>query len=236
MDYLSKLTHGLTQLYSKLMPVPCLLCGSCSQQWPLCDACITQLPQLGNACPRCATPSPITIMCGKCLNQPPEQDLSFSLFHYQDPIDRLIIALKYHDKIFLTKLFAHLMSEQLQQRQLPQLLIPIPLHHRRLKMRGYNQSSELAKALSQQLSISTDQHCLIRNKNTDPQASLPYDQRKRNMHGAFTLIQPSVPQHVALIDDVLTTGHTVNAAATLLRQAGAATIEVWTIGRTIRHD
>lgn len=224
------------QLYSNILPIPCRLCGTHGQQHALCAACIEDLPTLGPACPRCAMPISTSQLCGQCLNSPPEQDLSFSLFPYQDPIKRLIADLKYHDKFYISQLFSHLMSKQLVNRQHPKCLIPIPLHPKRLRQRGYNQSLELAKALSKQLNIPVSNAYLSRVRNTVPQASLPFKQRKHNIQHAFSLHDSNIPSHIALIDDVLTTGHTVNAAAKLLRQAGVERIEVWTIARTIRHD
>jgi ComF family protein len=176
------------------------------------------------------------MLCGQCLNSPPEQDASFSLFRYQDPIDRLIADLKYHDKLALTHLFAMQMAQQLKQRPKPELLLPIPLHPRRLRGRGFNQSLELAKQLSRQLDIPVRHDILSRVRDTPPQASLPFSERKRNMKQAFQIHHTNIPAHIALIDDVLTTGHTANVAAKLLRKAGVDTIEVWTIARTIKHN
>lgn len=175
------------------------------------------------------------MLCGHCLNKPPEQDASFSLFRYQPPIDRLIADLKYHDKLTLSRFFASQMAEQLKAHTLPQLLIPIPLHSRRLRERGYNQSLELAKQLSQQLHIPVQTNVLTRIRDTQPQASLPFSERRKNMKQAFQINNTYIPSHVALVDDVLTTGHTVDAAAKLLRQAGVNKIEVWTIARTVRN-
>jgi len=225
-----------TQLYSNILPIPCRLCGAHCQRHALCDDCIKDLPLLGPTCPRCAMPTTHAQLCGKCLNHPPEQDLSFSLFRYHNPIDRLIADFKYHDKLYLSQLFSNLMSEQLITRPLPQLIIPIPLHAKRLIQRGYNQSLELAKALSKQLNIPLSNHTLSRVKNTPPQASLPFKQRKNNIQNAFSLNNSNIPSHLALIDDVLTTGHTANAAVKCLQQKGVETIELWTIARTIRHD
>lgn len=236
MDFLSKLAHRISQLYSNLLPVQCLLCGAHSNNHTLCPDCINDFPKLGNCCPRCATPLSLTTSCGSCLTQPPEQNSSMSLFAYQNPIDRLIADFKYHDKLYLTEVFADLMAQQLKHQPLPHLLIPIPLHRRRLRQRGYNQAFELGKVLSHKLNIPISKDILIRSRDTPPQASLPYDQRKRNMRRAFKLNDAMLPNHIALIDDVLTTGHTVNAAAKLFRQEGVTTIELWTIARTIRHD
>ncbi len=224
------------QLYSNLLPIPCRLCGAHCKQHALCNACIKDLPFLGPACPRCAMPTTNSQLCGKCLHNPPQQDLSFSLFHYQEPIRRLIADFKYHDKLYLSQLFSQLMTEQLKKSPLPQCLIPIPLHSKRLRQRGYNQSLELAKSISTQLNIPVNNDYLKRIINTEPQASLPFKQRKNNIQHAFSLIDANIPPHIAIIDDVLTTGHTANAAAKLLRQQGVETIEVWTIARTIRHD
>ncbi len=236
MDGLSKLAHRVARLYSNLLPIPCLLCGVHCKTQPLCADCINDFPKLGDCCPRCATPLTVAVQCGHCLNQPPEQDKSFSVFAYLSPIDRLIADFKYHDKLYLTDVFADLMVEQLKHKTLPELLIPIPLHRRRLRQRGYNQALELAKSLSRKLGIPISKDTLVRSRDTVPQASLPYDQRKHNMRRAFNVNPSSLPQHVALIDDVLTTGHTANAAVKLLRQEGVSSIELWTIARTIRHD
>lgn len=234
-EFLSTLPHRFWQLYSKLMPIPCRLCCSMNQYHAICESCLQNLPSLGGTCPRCALPVKNSFLCGRCLHQPPEQDLSFSLFPYLDPIDRLIADFKYHDQLFLSQFFAKLMSDQLRIRPLPSLLIPIPLHANRLRQRGYNQSFELAKALSLQLGIPTSNRYLIKTLDTKSQASVPFKARKQNIQHAFKFIQTIIPAHIAIIDDVLTTGHTANAAAKQLRKAGATTIEVWTIARTIRH-
>jgi len=148
-------------------------------------------------------------------------------------VDRLIADMKYHHKIYLGNFFAQLMSQQLILRPLPQALIPVPLHDKRLRTRGYNQSVELSRALSLRLNIPTLTHHISRIKNTFPQAQLPYKKRKQNLKGAFFLEKADIPPHVAIIDDVLTSGHTVNAVARVLRQAGATDIEVWTIARAV---
>lgn len=218
------------------MPIPCLLCGASNNHDCICQACSDQLPFLERACPRCASPLQQTMLCGQCLNKPPEQDASFSLFCYQEPINRLIADFKYHNKLALSRVFAAQMTERLKARQLPQLLIPIPLHPRRLRERGYNQSLELAKQLSKQLVIPVRHDALTRIRDTLPQASLPFSERKKNMKQAFQINKTNIPSHIALIDDVLTTGHTTNVAAKILRKAGVNTIEVWTVARTVKNQ
>lgn len=235
MEFLSALPHEFRRLYSKLMPIPCRLCGTMSQQQVICQSCLHDLPTLTAACPRCALPMTNTYLCGSCLRQPPEQDASFSLFPYREPIKRLIADFKYHDKLYLAGLFARLMRNKLNTQCLPDLLIPIPLHPNRLRQRGYNQSSELAKSLSTLLGIPSSNDYLIRAIDTKSQASIPFKERKKNIQHAFQLIASNLPAHIALIDDVLTTGHTANAAAKVLRKAGVTKIEVWTVARTIKH-
>ena len=234
-DLFLTLAHNFAQLYSKFMPIPCLLCGTSNQGDCICQACNDSLPRLGHVCPRCASPLQQSILCGHCLNKPPEQDASFSLFRYQPAIDQLIAALKYQDTLALSRFFAVQMADQLKGRRfLPQVLIPIPLHPRRLRERGYNQSLELAKHLSKQLAIPVRHSILSRIRDTKPQASLPFSERKKNINHAFQITNIDIPPYIALIDDVLTTGHTANSAVKVLRQAGAKHVEVWTIARTIK--
>ena len=234
-NILLTLRQKLVQLYSNITATQCLLCGISCEQYCLCSDCINGLPKLHNSCPKCALPLSQSLICGSCLHLPPEQDASFSLFEYKAPVDRLIADFKYHDKLFLSRFFADEMAKELKHRPLPQLLIPIPLHPRRLRQRGYNQSLELVKVLSKQLSIPFSSEPLIRVKDSLPQASLPYKERKKNIQHAFDVTTSRLPKHIALIDDVLTTGHTANVAVKALRQSGVETIEVWTVARTIKR-
>ncbi len=233
---LSHIPHSLAQLYSKLMPIPCQLCGLHSDAGALCMACQAALPRLGYACARCAHPLPESGLCGTCLRHPPIQHKTCSVFCYQPPVDRLIIDLKFHQRLHLIPFFARHLAYQVASSPRPACLIPIPLHPRRLRARGFNQAHELAHALSRLLSIPVCSHYLSRTVNTSPQSSLPLKQRAKNVRQAFRLNQSEVPAHIALIDDVITTGQTVHEAAQLFHAAGCAHIEVWTIARAIRQD
>lgn len=235
-NFLSPFRQKLAQLYSNLTTTHCLLCGAVDNDSCLCTDCINNLPRLRHSCPRCAMPLQDNTLCGQCLNHPPEQNTSLSLFIYKSPIDRLIADFKYHDKLFLSRFFAGQIAKQVESRPLPQLLIPIPLHPRRLRQRGYNQSLELAKSLSKRLAIPVCSKSLIRITDSLPQSSLPYKKRKQNVQQAFKMDNSLLPSHIALIDDVLTTGNTANVAAKTLRKVGVNNIELWTIARTIRHD
>lgn len=239
-DFLSsirqKIPHQIGRLYSKLMPIQCILCGSDHSEQIICEQCRPDLPTLGNVCPRCATPLSVSSLCGYCLTHPPIQTVTISLYPYASPIDRLISDMKYHNTLYLTNFFAQQLCDKVSDRLLPKMLIPIPLHPSRLRQRGYNQSWEIARLLAQKLSIPISHDGLKRIRNTLPQASLPFSQRKQNLTKAFAQGNIVLPDHVALIDDVVTTGHTANMAGKVLQKAGVDHIELWTIARTIRHD
>lgn len=236
-NFSAVVTHRLAELYSKLLPIPCFLCGEFSQQEALCKACIEDLPWLEQCCQRCALPLNENGICGQCLIQPPPQHASLALFRYETPINHCIAAFKFHQQLVFTQLFARLMAEKLQQQDnaLPEVLIPVPLHPSRLRRRGYNQSAQLADILARQLNLKVDKTSLIRQRNTVPQIGMSGKERKRNVKRAFSLCKKLPYKQVALIDDVYTTGHTVAEACRCLQQNGVETVEVWTIARAIRH-
>lgn len=236
MAVFSSLTHRSLELYRKVFPIPCLLCGLESEREPLCQACIADLALLGPACQRCAMPLRSAQICGRCIQSPPKQDHSFSLFRYQGSVRRCITDLKFQQQLALAGLFAKLMASALEQRQtLPGCLIPIPLHSFRLRQRGFNQSHEVGRVLAQLLGIDYSPEFLRRIKATRPQSELKFKQRRHNLSGAFQCPVRQVPEHIALIDDVMTSGHTSAEASKILRRHGAKTIEVWTIARVISH-
>lgn len=236
MAVFSALTHRSKELYRKLFPIPCLLCGLPAHEAPLCQACIAELPRLGTACQRCAMPLKSAQICGHCLHSPPNQDLSFSLYRYQGPVKRCITGFKFHQQLQLAGLFADRMAGALCHRQaLPDCLLPIPLYPMRLRRRGFNQALEVASGLARRLDIDCRPDLLQRVKNTPSQSQLSYRDRKQNIRRAFECPIASLPAHIALIDDVMTSGHTSAEAARTLRRHGAQIIEVWTIARAISH-
>ncbi|KKN07417.1 hypothetical protein LCGC14_1067080 [marine sediment metagenome] len=231
------LTQQISRLYSKVFPIPCLLCGLPTEKEALCDGCINDLPTLQHACHLCSTPLSKGQICGRCLISPPIQQQSLSLFIYDSNVKRCISAFKYHQQIHLAKIFATLFIKQhkLDSTTLPDCIIPIPLHPKRLAERGYNQSALFCQQLSQQLHIATHSNYLTRIKNTSSQASLNAKQRRKNMRDAFEVSCEGLPEHVALVDDVMTSGATCSAAANELKKSGVKHIEVWTIARAISH-
>lgn len=223
-------------LWQKLYPLVCALCGaSGTAGLDLCTSCQADLPPLGITCLRCARPLLTPGTCGTCQRQAPPQDRTLSAYRYAPPLDHLILQLKFHGKLHLAPLLGKLTAEYLEQcaHPLPECIIPVPLHPSRLRERGFNQALELAKPIAARLKIPINYQIVYRRRNTATQSGLPQQERKRNMRGAFAIQGTLAAQHVAIMDDVLTTGHTVGELTRTLRRAGAQTIEVWTCARSL---
>jgi ComF family protein len=235
MNIKSTLAHKVRQLYSNLLPIPCLVCGMPSSSSVICLACRHDLPRPDAACKRCAMPLTQHGTCGKCLTHPLQHDFSYSPFIYKAAIPDLISQFKYKHQFALTAFFAEQLILHRGDERLPHCLIPVPLHVKQLKRRGYNQSHELTKAISKLMGVPIS-HPIVRHNWTESQTGLSATQRKRNVQHAFKLVDEHLPAHIAVIDDVLTSGETANAITLLLRKAGVKTIELWTIARTIHHD
>ncbi len=219
-------------------PATCILCGAPGQgQRDLCDGCLNDLPHNRHGCPSCALPlppsSPPGTLCGKCLKQPPKFDRCLAALRYEPPVNHLIGGLKFRDKLGYGRLLAQLLGDHLAQRvhPLPQLIIPVPLHPARLKQRGFDQALELARPLSRRFAIPIDATSCRRVRATAPQSELDRKDRRRNIRGAFQLAAQLPAGHVAIVDDVVTTGSTVNELAHTLRRAGVSQVEVWAIAR-----
>lgn len=215
----------------------CLLCAAPSREH-LCAACKTELPWNTLACVRCALPLANThdTTCGECSNKPLHCDRTISSFTYSDPIDYWISQFKFQQQLVYGRMLSQLLLDTLKtayaEQPLPQLILPVPLHRKRLIERGYNQALELAKPLSKQLRIPLDYKLAERTRNTAHQTELEFKDRAKNVRRAFTVTQPLPVTHVAVLDDVITTGHTINAFCEALRQVGAKRIDVWCVART----
>lgn len=219
-----------------LFPSICALCGVRStQQYDLCQDCCAELPYLQAACRSCALPLPSSGICGHCLREAPSFDRTHAVFHYATPVDFFIKRLKFSKKLNYARLLARLMAEELARRYpdasgLPDLIIPVPLHRSRLRSRGYNQALELARPIAAFFNIPLDYQCCVRNRDTALQSDLPASQRRKNVKDAFQAGRINA-DHVVLVDDVMTTGHTVNELARIMRKRGVARIDVWTCAR-----
>jgi ComF family protein len=207
----------------------------------LCAACARDLIPNPVCCLRCAQPLFRTrgrdSLCGRCLGAHSIVESSFVPYRYVYPLDRLIQRLKYGHALSAARVLGELFAErhaELGSHPPPELIIPVPLGVRRYRERGFNQAYELARAVSRRSNIEIRSDLVERTRETQEQAGLPRRQRRRNVRGAFRLARPLTAAHVAIFDDVVTTGSTVNELAKALRRAGARTIEVWAIARAGR--
>lgn len=219
-----------------LFPQQCSICHCASPTSTLCQNCRKTLPWNSQPCQRCALP--ITAgqsQCGACLSKPPAFIRSIIPFLYQPPISTYIIQLKFQQQLHQAHLLGELLTEAIcrQSLPLPQVIIPVPLHTSRLRQRGFNQAIEIAKPLSKALNLPLLYTDCIRHKNTLPQSQLSASARRRNLAGAFSLQKPLEFQHVALLDDVMTTGQTIRVLSQMLQKnIPAINIEVWCCART----
>jgi ComF family protein len=228
------------RLETLLFPPRCRLCGAAPAAGSaLCQGCLDDLPWLESGCIRCAHPLPASgdeRWCGACLKRPPAFDAATALLHYHAPADYLIQRLKFSGELAIAPVLARLLAGKIAARTapLPELLLPVPLHRARLHERGFNQATELARHLGRRLTVPVDHRLCRRNRHTPPQSLTPPGQRRRNLRGAFGLSGELTAAHVAIVDDVLTTGHTADELAGVLRRAGAGYVEVWVIARSGR--
>lgn len=226
-------------IQQRLFPSSCVLCrGHAADGLDLCPGCLRDLPRPAHACRRCALPLPPHShpLCGRCQSRPPPLDACIALFHYEFPVDHLIHRLKFCNDLAIGRTLGLLLARRIQAPgpAAVERIVPVPLHRRRLAQRGFNQALELARPLAA-LGPPVDPGCCRKIRATEAQSGLSARQRRRNLRGAFEVIRPVRGQRIALVDDVLTTGSTLNALAAQLKQAGAARVEAWVVARTARR-
>lgn len=215
---------------------PCLLCAASTHAGLLCPGCAADLPRLPDArCPRCALPTPNGEICGACLKHPPAFDRTEAVYRYDYPIDSLVHAFKYRGELALARFFGESLTERIVDREKPDLIIPMPLHANRLRERGFNQAALLAGHISRATGIPIDRAACRRVRDTQAQIALPISERKRNMRHAFACMTSLDGQAVALVDDVMTTGASLDELARVVLAAGAASVSVWVVCRTVRR-
>ncbi|MGV8711112.1 MAG: phosphoribosyltransferase family protein [Nitrosomonas sp.] len=215
-------------------PDECILCGASSTQ-DFCQPCHDHLPQLPlNHCPTCLWPVPTGELCGACLTRPPAFTRTVAAVRYTFPIDALIHSLKYQGNLATAPVLANLLIEKLKHiHRKPDVIIPMPLHPIRLRERGYNQAMELSRYLARHMKIPLSPTSCSRIRHTPPQTELPWRDRQKNIRKAFSCAIDLSGQHIAVVDDVMTTGATLNEFAKILRQQGASEISNWVIARTL---
>lgn len=222
-----------------LIPYSCVICRLPSKNHlDLCLQCEQDLPYAKKSCTLCGTKlveEENTKVCGSCLTNPPPWHQLKSLLYYQPPIDRLITGLKFHDKLIYANLLGRLFGAKLQQEYShtkPEAIIPVPLHPLRLQERGFNQALELARPIAKILGVKIDYNYCKRIKYTEPQSNLSANKRINNTKKSFAVPKKAAYQHVAILDDVITTGSTMQELCKTIRKAGVKKIDVWCLAKT----
>lgn len=237
--------NALRQRLQHIQPhLQCKLCDetSESQRLPICTDCESELPWLGGQCTVCALPLPEAgLICGDCQKQPPLFTHVVAPWSYSFPVDSLINRFKHQAQWPFGHLLAELVASHVQHAfdeglQRPDLLLAVPLAQQRQRQRGFNQAEMLATWLSKTLDITLQTGCLTRLIDAPAQQNLNAATRKKNLRSAFSLAANAQVQglHVALVDDVLTTGATAQSICRLLLKAGAARVDVYCLARTAK--
>ena len=216
----------------------CLLCEATTASRDLCPACAADLPWNIRCCSICALPLPSgQPVCGACLAEPPHYQCR-ALFRYAFPLDRLLARLKYQNRLAPARLLGEMLAETIvgDASFQPGLLLPMPLHPLRLRERGYNQATELARPLAKRLRLPLEHDLVHRVKATAMQKGLSANERQVNVRKAFAVDTARYetlgrPQRVTIIDDVVTTGATVDSLAQALRKTGVADVQVLALTR-----
>lgn len=213
-------------------PGQCLLCyGASHQGRDLCLGCQRELPWAHTICARCGLPSEDE-SCQSCRQTPPAWDAIYPVWHYDFPLNRLLNAWKHQGRTEAGRCLSELWLQWQQlPTPLPECLVPVPLHWQRRWWRGFDQAQMLSRQWSQALGV-RQAKLIQRHRRTSAQQTLSAKQRRRNLEGAFRLRSKSLPEHIALVDDVVTTGSTVSVLCELLRNAGCRRIDIWCLART----
>ncbi len=226
----------IRKLLKWIVPNYCDLCHCQINNNRLCQRCRDKITQTTPCCQICQAGLKLDGTCGECITLQPNFEKAYTLGDYAGALAELITGLKFQNKLpygrALSELWLETLPQFYPQNDFPSLIIPVPLHKKRLRQRGFNQSLEIAKPIGKQFKIPVDRFSCIRVKATQPQLSLPQKERKKNLADAFKIQKPIIAEHVAIMDDVFTTGHTANALAIALKQQGVKRIDVWCCART----
>ena len=219
-----------------LLPQDCLLCGAQDAAGLLCESCAAELPWLPRLpaalCPVCAETAPGGAICGQCIRSPPHFDATFAAFRYAFPIDKLVHALKYGHRLAIAGFFAQALRNV--PAPVADLIVPLPLSAQRLAERGFNQSIEIARPVARTLGLPLLLDGCTRPIDTTPQAMLPWKARRDNVRHAFECAVDLTGKSVIVVDDVMTTGSTLDEFARTLKAHGAAQITNLVAARALR--
>ena len=235
-----------SKLLSNLFPSRCILCSktigatAVNVNIEICEACYNALPFNNSCCVRCALPLAEDVsedtLCGRCIQQLPEYHYAHSIFRYEGDIVELVHRLKFSEKITYAHsigeiLFSAFKADEILRVEMPDCILPVPLHPARLRQRGFNQSIEIARVLSNEYDIPIVSNAVVRQRSTISQTGLKARERQKNIRGAFSIVDELRDKHVLIIDDVVTTGSTVNELTKLLKKNHVERVGVLSVAR-----
>ena len=222
----------VARLLDSLLPQDCYACGAAAGRDLLCPACLRQLPLLApDRCPQCALPSPHGQRCGACLRDEPHYDATLARWAYEFPVREMVQALKYQARLALAPWLARGVADLKPHDA--DCVIALPLHPARLSERGFNQSVEIARLLARQWGLPLLLDACVKDRLVEPQARLPWKARRKNIRGAFRCVTDLGGRRIVVVDDVMTTGATLDEFAKTLKQRGAAHVTNVVIARTL---
>lgn len=239
---------SLNATWEAAFPPTCVLCGGDGVMgMDLCGGCHRELPGIGASCHSCGLPltgawnkagiepENTQAICGRCIRRPNNFDRTCCPYAYKEPVDWLIRQLKFHARLPHIKVLGALLRDYLIKTgaDCPELILPVPMHPGRQRQRGFNQALEIARPLARHFNVPLAMNLCERHLDTAPQTNLPARRRAANIRNAFRLRAPLNAKHIAIVDDVMTTGATANELARLLKRHGAARVQVWVLARTV---
>jgi ComF family protein len=232
-----KVYNWLNIIQNSFLPPTCILCGNFGfNAKDICQPCFERLPRNIHCCYRCAEPFPTQTaaptLCGRCLSETTAFDETCAPFLHQDEIRHLVTGLKFGAQFKNARLLGSLLADYVgNAAEKPDCIIPVPLHKARYHERGFNQALEIARTVSHSLHIPLDYSSCTRLKDTAHQTGLSAKKRRQNLRRAFSVETSIKARHIAILDDVMTTGSTVNALAGALKKAGVSRVDVWVCAR-----
>ncbi len=222
------------RVLSRVLPQSCLLCEATSGAHALCPACAADLPLLDALhCAVCATPSPGGQTCGRCLKQAPHFDSTAAHYRYAFPLDKLMHSYKYGHQLAVSRLFEEALAAPITGID---AIIAVPASPLHLRNRGFNPALELAKPLAKHAKIPLLLNAGTRPFDSPAQASLPWKERQANIKNAFACHADLSGKRILVIDDVMTTGATLNEFARTLKRHGAVYVANRVVARALKDD
>ncbi|QIK39131.1 ComF family protein [Caldichromatium japonicum] len=224
-------------LLDLIYPPTCLLCGAPGVGQDLCLGCHSELPYHRLACSRCGLPfadeMPPGRLCGRCQRRPPPFAQCLTVFSYAGPVPFLVTGAKFHGHLEAARLLGQCLAERVSESgvELPEALVPVPLHPRRQRARGYNQAFEIGRVAARLLRLPIEPQLAARIIDTPPQTMLDGRARRRNVRRAFAVRGMAAGRHLAIVDDVMTTGSTLSELTKALLRSGARRVDAWVIAR-----